>query len=533
MAESTSASSRAVAGRRRSAAEAAFITLAAAVVMLPVVVWGPASGHDATVHVVWLEHFGRTLAAGCWYPRWLNDVNHGLGNPTFIFYFPAFAYAATLVRTVVPDPVAAIWLVSAAALWASGLAMALFLRPHCSAFGVVVGAVAYMATPYRLLDLYERAAFPEAMSFVWPPLVLAAIDRHGRGGSGVALAVIAAGTGGLAYTHHGAVAIFLPLVVAYAVATGPWRARLARLGAVALGIAVGAATLLPAIAERAHVIWGFLPYQISFLLRGGEAPVSPFVARLHMDAAYYATVAFLGVGVAWQRRTPAAIALAATAAGACLLSTAISSPAWELLPPLQMIDLPWRWLGVASFAAAALLAFQADSPGRGRAVAVAMTLFGVALGVVDWVMPARFERAPMDMAVARLDGPDRRHTRPRWAPIDLPAARPPMFIGGTARLVSAGCAHEEYELSGRREATFEIDTFYYPGWVATIDGAPAAIRPEIAAGRISLRVPKGRHRVRFDFVDTPVRAWSVRLTLASLVVVAGLVVLPGRQRGRG
>jgi len=66
---------------------------------------------------------------------------------------------------------------------------------------------------------------------------------------------------------------------------------------------------------------------------------------------------------------------------------------------------------------------------------------------------------------------------------------------------------------------------YYPGWRATVDGAPARI---VAANHLfrGVPVPAGRHRVRFEY-----RPWQVPVGIA-VSALALLVVLllcrPGR-----
>ena len=67
---------------------------------------------------------------------------------------------------------------------------------------------------------------------------------------------------------------------------------------------------------------------------------------------------------------------------------------------------------------------------------------------------------------------------------------------------------------------------FYPGWQATVDGAPAPILPANHLFR-AVPVPAGRHRVRFEY-----RPWSFTLgagaSLASLAVIIFLL-RPGRE----
>ncbi|MCM8749702.1 YfhO family protein [Thermomicrobiaceae bacterium CFH 74404] len=74
------------------------------------------------------------------------------------------------------------------------------------------------------------------------------------------------------------------------------------------------------------------------------------------------------------------------------------------------------------------------------------------------------------------------------------------------------------------------DTFY-PGWEASVDGAPARLYRANHAFR-AVWVPAGEHEVELRFAPTTLRLGSLVSALA-LLVVTGLVVLGlGRRRGR-
>ena len=60
------------------------------ILSLPVLLFGfPYPTHDGQVHEVWYSSFATQLWAGDLYPRWLQNLDGGLGGPTFYFYPPA------------------------------------------------------------------------------------------------------------------------------------------------------------------------------------------------------------------------------------------------------------------------------------------------------------------------------------------------------------------------------------------------------------------------------------------------------------
>lgn len=71
-------------------------------------------------------------------------------------------------------------------------------------------------------------------------------------------------------------------------------------------------------------------------------------------------------------------------------------------------------------------------------------------------------------------------------------------------------------------------TRYFPGWTATLDGAPAAIAPYGAQGLIALDVPAGTHTVTTHFGTT--RARTIGALVSCLALLAALVFSGARVR---
>lgn len=59
------------------------------VLTLPVLILGvPFFSDDGVAHAMWYTHFSEQLFSGDLYPRWLVNMNAGLGSPVFFFYPP-------------------------------------------------------------------------------------------------------------------------------------------------------------------------------------------------------------------------------------------------------------------------------------------------------------------------------------------------------------------------------------------------------------------------------------------------------------
>ncbi|MFN0151602.1 MAG: hypothetical protein ACKVU1_12935, partial [bacterium] len=350
---------------------------------LPAILAGLPPGHDSLTQMQWFHHFSTQLRAGEFYPRWLSSMNAGYGSPTFFFYAPLPYYATSVLAALGPGagsgsgPGAAgaaalpLGLAAAIALVASGFACRLWLRRSASEAQAIVGSLIYMAIPYHLVvDLYDRAAFAEFCALAWLPLLLHFADGIAAGERRAAplFAIVYAA---LAATHLPTTLIFTLVPFASVALHARWDARapraLVRLaGACALGAALAAVYLAPAIASQRHVLLAETPadpryFANNFLFEWGrERAYSEYLAR--MSRITLATVAFAAGAFLFARADslPAARSTRnfwlATLGAAIFMMLPVSRSLWNLAAPLQTIQFPWRFHAIVCVAAAALAA---------------------------------------------------------------------------------------------------------------------------------------------------------------------------------
>ncbi len=64
---------------------------------IPAIFYGVFDAHDLVpYHLKWSKHFSEQFWLGDFYPRWLLEMNAGLGGPTFFFYPPVPYYFTSL-----------------------------------------------------------------------------------------------------------------------------------------------------------------------------------------------------------------------------------------------------------------------------------------------------------------------------------------------------------------------------------------------------------------------------------------------------
>ena len=147
-----------------------FALIVIAPLLQPGYFWG---AHDARHDVYFIFQYDKSVQDGIWFPRWSPDWTFGYGYPFFIVYGPLATFVGELFHHFLGLGFeASVKAVLALSIVLSGLAMYGFVRSWLGRNAGLVAAVAYMAIPYHLVDVYVRAALAESVALAFLPLAL-------------------------------------------------------------------------------------------------------------------------------------------------------------------------------------------------------------------------------------------------------------------------------------------------------------------------------------------------------------------------
>jgi hypothetical protein len=415
--------------------------------------------HDARHSVYFLFEMDRGIQDGVLYPRWQPDFAFGYGYPFFNIYGPLATYAGEAFHLLGFGFADSVKIVFALSVACSGLAMYGFVRQVLAgSYGDdgrgskagLVAAVAYMVIPYRLVDIYVRAALAESVAFVLIPLVLWAgwaTIRRPRLANALGLAFAYAGlmlTSPLVTLLFSVIlALYLAvLVLARVNEEQPWRkwsreSALPLVGHVghvlapaALGLVLGvglcAIFAIPALTENRFVrvdqwyggryAWGgdfveffqlFSPtWGFGISVPGPDDGVSFQLGIVPVVLSLFSLVTL----VYRQRSSPASSSagdrvrltafFAVLTIVAVWLMLAASAPVWKALPLARLVQFPWRLLSVTTVSMAFLCGVTAaglqPEPKPVRAVILVLAALLI-LGSLP-AMQARMSERPVSLA---------------------------------------------------------------------------------------------------------------------------------------
>jgi len=544
------------------------ISAAAAVIMLPIFVRGLPNGYDAYVHYRWSTQFNESLREpGVLYPRWLGGGNSGLGSPVMLYYPPLPFYVEAGFNYLSRDTLTAMALNCWAALALSGLAMYVLCRSIASSQISLLGAVIYMAAPYHLFDLYQRAAISEFWTFVWLPLVLDAMYRLSRG-KRFAVVYLSVSYALLLLTHipvSFAFTLVLPLYFPLLTRDG-WKAVQAGAGLL-LGAGLSAIFLVPVLLERGYVrierLLG-ISYLKYFLFESSSdlftGPLFQFdaIGRANVlkmsELSAISLLVFLAVvisiTVANRRRAPNPRRSLLRAAWlitvvALLMTTVLSSAIWRFASPLHYLQFPYRWLAIATTGTIPLIAAAVTTLGASNRrrlpyiIGLSMALVFSILVSTLFATRASYDREAIE---ARLFSKETREYRPIWWDKQKRSDEDePDELEGTPARITTGDAglqaidetgiRQSYTVDARTESTVEFRTLYFPGWNARIDGRQAQIGPN-KNGHLEVTCEPGAHTLTLSFEDTWPRTLGKTVSGLSLLILGVLCIARRRDHPR-
>jgi hypothetical protein len=497
------------------------IAAAAFAVEIPFFFLGTPSGHDVEFHLYsWLEVLSQ-WRHGVFFPVWADLSNFGYGEPRFIFYPPASWTLGAALSTIFPWVLVAsvyIWM----ALVSAGVSMFFLARRYFDRLDATFAAVFYAINPYHLVIVYWRSAFAELLASTLVPLLILLVlrvnERDRRALLGLALLLAAA------WLTNAPAAVMIHYSLGLLIVVIAWQRRSPRVllaGAVAvlLGAALAAFYLLPAIYEQRWV-------DIAQAISAGSRPIDNFLFVHTTDAdhdAFNRVISWVAVSEiavtlfsAWLARRwrnkdrQFWLPLLTWSLVCSVLMVSFTDPIWKILPKLQFMQFPWRWLLCLGVPLTLFITMALRKWGLRVGLYLAM------LGVIAFVWH-RYQPPWWDNAADLREMQDNVATEVGYEGVDeyTPLGADASAIDREARLATVqgparAAIHvlewgaENKLLTAEMSApdNLQLKLFSYPAWRVVVNGQ--RVQPEMLenTGQMLVPVQAGMNRVQITFRRT-------------------------------
>lgn len=527
------------------------VAAAAFAAEIPFFFFGTPSGHDVEFHLYsWLDVLAQ-WKQGVWLPRWASMAHFGYGEPRFIFYPPASWLLGSLLSVIVPWKLASptyIWI----ALVLAGSSMFVLARRWMTHREATFAAVLYAINPYHLVIVYWRSAFAELLASCLVPMLLLLVLRLADGERRVVISISL--VLGAAWLTNAPAAVMIHyslalLLILFAWQRRAWRILLDGAAAVAIGACLAAFYLLPAIYEQRWV-------NIAEAVSAGSRPADNFLFIRTSDAdhdAFNRVISWIAVlemvvtlTAAWaakkwrESQRTEWNALLVWALACSVLMFPITAWLWKLLPKLEFMQFPWRWMLCLSM----IFAIFVIAGLRRWWARVAVCCVALLVLATAWV---RIQPPWWDNAADLKEMRDNISDAIGYEGTDeyTPVGAEPGAIDKSAWKVRvAGTAHAAIRVqqwkAETKEFTVEMSApdrvalklFSYPAWKAEVNGRAVEITPLESTGQMLVPVDTGMNRVEITFRRTWDRTLGEWISFVSCAALAGAIYFERKRRPR-
>lgn len=472
---------------------------------------------DGNWMVIRFSAFFQTLRAGQFPVRFLMRLNNGYGYPVADFLYPLFMYFAVPIHIVGINFVNTIKIVLVLCLLSSSLFSFLWLRKLFNNFSSLVGALLYTFFPYHLYDVYKRGSVGEVLALSILPFILWQIERR-------SLIWVSIGIASLVVAHNTLAALFLLLLIPYVlldvfVAKDKLHATLFHFASFALGALMSSFFWLPAIYDLQYTV--FSKTQISNITN----------YFLNFDLIGFATIFIILFVIIFMvnrlikiKQHRLTVLMLVVAVFSIYFASSFSGFLWRFLPS-SLVQFPFRFLSLTipsvAFLAACLVSVLPPKKQVAMGIILLLLIF---FSAITYSLPKTYQYYPDSFYSTNQDSTTvKNEYMPKWVE-QIPVAMAPAKVQNlsgkeTINLLQVTPNKTVFSANLNNQGIIQVNTVYFPGWYATVNGKPAKILDNNSSGLINLQLQKGQNNVKVFWQETPLRM------LADFVSLAGFIIL--------
>lgn len=501
--------------------------------------------HEHFAPVYTLMDFDNAFKGGDFLVNWLPNLAGG-GQPVFTFYPPLAYYFAEFLHILGFSYTNSIKTTIIISFFISGIFMFIYVNKitnnRTAAF---ISAVAYIFFPYHLVDSHLRGDLTETFSFIFLPLIFYYLHEATRNSS-ISSSIYAGISYALLILTHILVAyifilfIFIYFVLSFADRKSQPR-KLFVLFAVFSWITLTISSFywVPALIERDCVNFAFItsePFNIlnhyiyipQLLLQsewvwGSSGPglynTMPLgLGLFSIIIIIFSLALFLNVNFKGKNNKNFFIICVLLS---CLFTTNYGLPILKIIPLMENIQFPWRFLIVTAFACSVLAGYLTNYLFKDISESspiVFILFFMVLISSYNMIsIPGGYIDVEPNIDDVPL------FYRDEYLPVyknvvydALPNDHPDIIYDGKYALEERRSTYWKVYTYSNETLKLEMKIFYSPHWNCFIDGNESIINVS-EIGTIYFNAPAGHHIIELKYCNTIISAVSKMITIIGLI----------------
>ncbi len=473
---------------------------------------------DGNWMVVRFSAFYEVLRNGQFPVRFLTRLNNGFGYPVADFLYPGFMYLGVPIHILGLNFINTVKAILILSLFSSTIFSYYWFRKLFDNFSASVGALFYTYFPYHLFDVYKRGSVGEVLALSVLPFILWQIERKSLLWTSIGIAL-------LILSHNTLALLFIPLVMLYIllkIKPGKLKLKFKNFTTLFFGLLISAFFWFPALFDLQYTVFGsvkvsdFAGYFSSFNLIG-------------ISSMFIILVTFTALKKNSLKTNKLLLLMLGIFIVSVFFSSSFSLVFWKFLP-VSFIQFPFRFLSLAipaaSFLAAAVISAFPKNKQLILGFVVLVLMFFSALPFVNansyQYYPDGFYSTNMDTTTVKNE------YMPKWVnnlPVLMANVKVQNLTGKeTINIIVNSPNKILFSTDLKNMQTIQINTVYFPGWEAFINGNNLNINFK-ENGLIRLSLPAGKNNVEIIFKETPVRIFADLLSILGLVALFALLFL--------
>ena len=466
---------------------------------------------DGNWMIIRFAAFYHALRAGQFPVRFLPQLNFGYGYPVPTFLYPGFMYLGVPFKAMGLTFTTTIKVLFGLSVLGFAVSTYLWLWQRFSRRTAYLATIVGLFTPYLLYDIYGRGSLGEVMAIAVVPFIFLMLERKQLLWTGIGIFL-------LLLFHNTLALLFLPLILLYGLLINKRHVTQFLVSFVLGGLSASFFTL-PALFELNLT---------QFARTGISNPLNYFASSTLIGLAFLALLVAAWIKFLLAKEKPAYKNLIIFFLVIDTLSIFIASPLsriiWSVVPS-SFVQFPFRFLSIVPLSSAFLAAYILNEyKTRKEMIIPLIVLFFFIVLYSPLLLKHTYQDQPDGYyATNEATTTVKDEYMPVWVKVKpvVHSAEPVVVVnkGGTINNVVDSGNAISFQETADKDTTAQINTIYWPGWTATIDGKPLSIKYNNPAGVMQVRVPQGTHNIFLHFGETPFRLFADVLSAVAFLLL--------------